>query len=108
MQRFACGQRTCCTPVSEYVLRRAYEVCRSQLTTTVKAAANKTRNPSLLRWAFETGELDKIDRAREANLKPAADSSEWSAIEVEVCSLKTGANHKLRFLSSVLGQVRWK
>jgi hypothetical protein len=42
-----------CTPVSKYVLFRAYEKCKTDLVKSVRAAADASSNPALKGWAFE-------------------------------------------------------
>ncbi len=96
MQRFMVkGGLFCCTPFSEYVLFRTYQVCGSKLTKAVEAAAAKTKNPLLLGWAFELAELDKIDRARNLNLFPHA--IQWSAIQIDIITPKQDAQHEIAF-----------
>ena len=49
-----------CTPVSDYVLWRAYEKCQTKLVKSVRAAANSTQNPALAGWAFELEQIEVL------------------------------------------------
>lgn len=66
MQKFSgsTGQ-SLCTPVSKFVLLRAFDECRTKLTTAVEQVAMATNNPSLYGWAFELKQLDLILSALE-------------------------------------------
>jgi hypothetical protein len=48
--------------VSKFVWRRAYAVCGDWLAKSVEEAAHGTNNPSLLGWASERAELNKLKR----------------------------------------------
>lgn len=66
MQKFSStkvGESDKCVAVSKYVMFRAYEGCRDELTKAVSAAADATNNPALLGWAFELSQLDLIHAA---------------------------------------------
>jgi hypothetical protein len=61
MQSFSVSEReSMCTPVSKYVMRRAYDECGEELTAAVESVAKATNNPTLKGWAFELSQLDKI------------------------------------------------
>lgn len=48
------------SPVSKYILFRAYERCKTKLVKAVKAAARNSSNPALKGWAFELEQIDLI------------------------------------------------
>jgi hypothetical protein len=67
MQVFHHEFDTYCIPVSKFVWRRAYAVCGDWLAKLVKRAAHGTNNPSLLGWASERAELNKLKRTPAEN-----------------------------------------
>jgi hypothetical protein len=83
LQRFTDKGDVYCVPVSEYVLRRAYSKCGGMLAESVAAAANSTKNPTLLDWAFELAELDKIQRALAQN-QQSERASQWASIQAAI------------------------
>ena len=54
------------SPVSKYVLFRAYDKCKSELVNSVKAVAHASDNPTLKGWAFELQQIDLIRLALES------------------------------------------
>jgi hypothetical protein len=71
MQQFSIGGSTrtaMCTPVSKYVLDKAYAECRDQLTAAIEKVAAATNNNSLLGWANELGQKDVMRSVLNANL----------------------------------------
>jgi hypothetical protein len=48
------------TPVSKYILFRAYKVCKTKLVAAVKTVASEINNPALKGWAFELAQIDLI------------------------------------------------
>jgi hypothetical protein len=67
MQVFHHKFDTYCIPVSKYVWHRAYAVCGEWVAESVKEAAYCTKNPSLLGWASERAELNKLQRTLVVN-----------------------------------------
>ncbi len=64
MQSFTySGWLMTCTPVSKYVLIRAYDSGRSKVTNAVKEVASTTNNPTLRDWAFQLSQFDIISSA---------------------------------------------
>jgi hypothetical protein len=56
------------SPISKYILFRAYEKCRSKLVKAVKAAAAWNKNPAMKGWAFELEQIELIRMSFESNL----------------------------------------
>ena len=48
------------SPLSKYILFRAYEICKTSLVRAVKAVATSSNNPALNSWAFELEQIDFI------------------------------------------------
>jgi hypothetical protein len=68
MQRFTSNDIVQkCTPLSRYVLMKAYENCQAELVDAVKSVADACCNPALQGWAFELQQLELIRLAVKAN-----------------------------------------
>ncbi len=69
MQQFVVEQQpSLYAPVSKYVMLRAYDACRAELTAAIKAVAEASDNGALLGYAFELSQKDAIRSALNANL----------------------------------------
>jgi hypothetical protein len=55
------------SPVSKFILFRAYEKCKTELVDAVKAAAENSNNPALKGWAFELEQIDLIRLSLESS-----------------------------------------
>jgi hypothetical protein len=79
-----------CTPVSKFVLLRAYDKCRDKLTAAVTEVGAATQIGSLLDWAFELSQKDIIYSALNANLA----AQEANLLKQAANSVAQGANSK--------------
>ena len=55
------------SPVSKYVLFKAYEKCKTELVQSLAAVARSSNNPALKGWAFELEQIDLIRLSLESN-----------------------------------------
>ncbi len=98
MQRFTHKSITFFVPVSEFILRCAYPHCRGKLAASVEAAGDRTNNPTLLGWAFELAELNKIELALAQNKVAAGTTGgTQSGIQANIVASATGRNNELIF-----------
>ena len=74
-------------PVSEYFLHLAHTECKGQLTASVRAAADASKNPALKGWAFELEQLDVIEQTIKTD--PRILVSEDSALVLPITSGET-------------------